>query len=64
LDEMRVKKPREMEQRKDQATDGVSDPVDKIQPMNDENGQNNAEEELPYGDDDMDVDGADGYGDD
>jgi hypothetical protein len=53
-----------MEQRKDQATDGVSDPVDKIQPMNDENGQNNAEEELPYGDDDMDVDGADGYGDD
>ncbi|KAF3337672.1 putative helicase MAGATAMA 3-like protein [Carex littledalei] len=64
LDEMRVKKLHEMEQRKAQAMEGGNDPMEKVQPMNVENGDNNAEEEVPFGDDDMDVDGADGYGDD
>ncbi|XP_078172250.1 putative helicase MAGATAMA 3 isoform X2 [Carex rostrata] len=64
LDEMRVKKLHEMEQRKSQAMEGGNDPMEKVQPMNVENGDNNAEEEVPFGDDDMDVDAADGYGDD
>ncbi|KAF3324138.1 hypothetical protein FCM35_KLT11605 [Carex littledalei] len=64
LDEMRVKKLHEMDQRKAQAIEGGNDSMKKIQPMNVENWDNDAEEEVPYGDDDMSVDAADGYGDD
>ncbi|KAJ3700412.1 hypothetical protein LUZ61_004117 [Rhynchospora tenuis] len=64
LEEMRVRKPHEMEQKKAQTLEGANEQTEKIEPMNYENGQDNAEEGLPYGDDDMDIDGGGGYDDD